>query len=279
MATTSTPATGPAQPLDDSDLLKFAWFPRTFEDALRELAGRAQQETWETDPTTPLNVLSSYARYTFKRLAQEGKLVTSVDNHGLEVISFNTGLFTDNYEAIFALLEKNQNPGRQPWVFKDWLVESDWRLDWFSSRAKPARYFDEPADLIYNPDLLVVANLDHILDDNADRYPADLRANRHRRRMMLQSAIAEAGKRAQMNYKVAVPQFYFGRAGGDRGWMQLLLPLCFDDPRRADLALVVDRADGVYRAFTVLALDMAYRNARLIARPESDWLPIRSFTT
>jgi hypothetical protein len=41
---------------------------------------------------------------------------------------------------------------------------------------------------------------------------------------------------------------------------------------RADLALSVDRVGDVYRAATVLTLDMAYNNARLIARPDRVWL-------
>ncbi|MBK6781771.1 MAG: DUF3825 domain-containing protein [Gemmatimonadetes bacterium] len=142
-----------------------------------------------------------------------------------------------------------------------------------SSRPKPARYFDKPGDLLYDPDVELIPNLDHILDDNVDRYPVDLQGNTHRRRMMLQGAVAEAAKRAQMNYKVAVPQFYFGFEGSGSGRIQLLLPLSFEDPRRADLALVVEREERVYRGFTVLPLDLAYKNARLIARPEGEWLP------
>jgi hypothetical protein len=50
--------------------------------------------------------------------------------------------------------------------------------------------------------------------------------------------------------------------------------LCILQPDRADLALVVDKvhSEKRYRAHTVLALSMAYKNARLIARPYSDWL-------
>ena len=48
---------------------------------------------------------------------------------------------------------------------------------------------------------------------------------------------------------------------------QLLLPLCLEDVNRADLALSIDRVGNVYRAATVLTLDMAYNNARLVATP------------
>ena len=53
-----------------------------------------------------------------------------------------------------------------------------------------------------------------------------------------------------------------------------MLPLCFENPARADLALVVEREERAYRVFTVLPLDRAYNNARLIAKPETDWLPV-----
>lgn len=41
---------------------------------------------------------------------------------------------------------------------------------------------------------------------------------------------------------------------------------------KADLALVIYRQNEVYLASTCLNLDMAYNNARLLARPDSDWL-------
>jgi len=246
---------------------------KAYESRLKELAERAQPEDWSFDAEEPLGVLGNYIRYTYKRLFhQKDKILAAADSGGARIAVFNTGLFTPNYEAIFAFLEANRDSSRQPWVLKDWVVESDRRLGFFQSKPSAARYFDEPAELIYDPDRELIPNLDHILDENVDRYPADLRKNAHRRRMMLQGAVAEAGKRAQMNYKVAVPQFYFGHEGSERGRIQLLLPLCFNQPTRADLALVVEREVYAYRAFTVLPLDRAYSNARLIARPETDWL-------
>ena len=269
-------------PTPTTDLFEFAWIPprspdvpanQGFHSRLKDLSERAQPEPWATDPAQPFAILSNYLRYTFKRLVHEGKVEESVDRGGARVAMFNTGLFTPNYEAIYAFFEANRDPNRQPWVFKDFAVESDRRLSFVATRPKPARYFDKPGDLIYDPDRELIPNLDHVLDDNVERYPNDLQVNSHRRRMVLQGAVTEAGKRAQMSYKVAIPQFYFGHMGSGEGRIQLLLPRCFEDPRKADLALVVEREEHSYRAFTVLPLDLAYKNARLIARPESEWLP------
>ena len=41
-----------------------------------------------------------------------------------------------------------------------------------------------------------------------------------------------------------------------------------------DLALTVTKKNGYYQAHTCLTLDMAYNNARLIAKPESTWLTL-----
>jgi hypothetical protein len=266
------------------NLFDFAWIkPRSpetpankaFESRLKELAERAQPEDWSFGAEQPYGMLGNYLRYTFKRLSQQkGKIAEGIDSSRAKVSAFNTGLFTPNYEAIFAFFEAHRDPQRQPWVLKEWVVESDRRLGFFEVKPRAARYFDNPDELIYNPDLELIPNLDHILDDNVDSYPADLRDNPHRRRMMLQGAVAEARKRVQMNYKVAIPQFYFGREGSEPGRVQLLLPLYFNQPTQADLALVVEKdwSANAYRAFTVLPLDRAYSNARLIAKPETEWL-------
>lgn len=270
IATNTTP--------DPADLFEFAWMPPNFDAKLEDLAGRAQPERWE-EPDYPgtmkLPILGNYIRYTFRRLVEEDKVAFATDENGRQVAAFNTGLFTRHYESLFATFEANTNTEKQPWVLKGWSTLADSRMRPFSSiDVKPARYFSRPDDLIYDPDLELVPDLDHILGENADRFPTSLQANPHLLRLGLDAAIREAGKRAQMNWKTAVPQYYFGHAGRGQGYIQLLLPLCIMQPDRADLALVVDkvRSENRYRAHTVLTLSMAYKNARLLARPYSDWL-------
>lgn len=78
-------------------------------------------------------------------------------------------------------------------------------------------------------------------------------------------------KRVQMNWRLAVPQFYWPK-GIHRGRIQLLLPLRLHANHAADLALVVEREGTRYVGYTILTVSMAYKNARLLSRPESDWL-------
>lgn len=59
----------------------------------------------------------------------------------------------------------------------------------------------------------------------------------------------------------------------------MLLPLCLLNPNiPPDLALVVTKNSkgNYYQGHTCLTMEMAYNNARLIAKPESNWLQIRS---
>lgn len=84
---------------------------------------------------------------------------------------------------------------------------------------------------------------------------------------LLSGAIEDSKRRVKRNYKTAIPQYY-------KGNLQLLLPLCLTSKNKADLALVVDKDNGVYRASTCLTLDMAINNARLIAKPDDEWLKI-----
>ena len=72
-------------------------------------------------------------------------------------------------------------------------------------------------------------------------------------------------KKVIANYKLAVPQYYNGQ-------IQLLIPLYFEDDNKPELTLAVTKKNGYYQGHTCLTLEMAYNNARVIAKPECNWL-------
>lgn len=52
-----------------------------------------------------------------------------------------------------------------------------------------------------------------------------------------------------------------------------MIPLCFTKDDTPDIALILEKRRGNhYQAKTCLTMEMAYMDARLIAKPESDWL-------
>lgn len=256
------------------NLTDFAWFPGGIPAQAAELAMIAQDERWG-EPSSAvqddLSVLLYYLSNTTRRLDEQRRIEFRVDDRGIKVAAFNIGLFTENYEPIFGYLEEN-DPDRQPWRLRAWVTGSDFRMRAFGNHMpEVATYFENPADLLYDRRLELNARLDHIVDDNVDRYPEILRDNRQLRRNALHGAVDEAMKRVQQSYKTAVPHWYWP-PGNNEGHMQLLLPLCLIDPGQADLALVVDRTAHGYAGHTVLPLDGAYKRARLVARPDADWL-------
>jgi len=112
--------------------------------------------------------------------------------------------------------------------------ESERELTDFGRLPELASYFSDPAELLYDTRLPLRKNVDHIIDDNKDRFPEPFRSmqDNYQLRIALDGAIAHASRRIERNYRTAVPQFYQGR-------IQLLLPMCMTNRTRADLALVV----------------------------------------
>jgi hypothetical protein len=249
-----------------SPLFEFAYF-HAWDSHVDDLARMAQAENWEyrfTQNHRPHPILSSYLHYTFGRLEVQKKIGYSPNQSRA---CFNTGLVTPNYEEIFAAFETQRRQDGAPYVFQGFYKESERELLDFGMLPDLASYVDNSADLLYDTRLPLRKNVDHIIDENKDRFPEPFRSmqDNYQLRIALDGAVAHATRRVQRNYRTAVPQFYQGR-------IQLLLPICMTNRSRADLALVVYQQSKVYLASTCLTLDMAYNNARLLARPDSDWL-------
>lgn len=238
------------------------------------LAALAEPEPWEyklTPNPDSFPILRSYIRYTFRRL-REMKDGVSVSKNGRRA-AFNTGLVTLNQEEIFGVLMKHPRPNRQEWKLAGFKKASDRDLvENFGDSLPPlADYFDDPAVLLYDRRCPLIINIDHVLE-NLNRFPKALQENVFMTRQLLEGAQATMRKRVYRNYKTAIPQYY--RDKGREGSVQLLLPICLTNPAQADLALVVEknREENAYLGSTVLTLDMAYNNARLLSRPDMEWL-------
>lgn len=128
-------------------------------------------------------------------------------------------------------------------------------------------YTDDPADFYYDWHRELKVSVRHVMEENLDRFPESLRSDRYGLELRLEAAVGRARERVRRNYKAAVPMWY---PAEDR--VQLLLPLSLTNRDTADLALVVSKHGEYYRGSTVLTMGMAYNNARLLTRPDSDWL-------
>lgn len=231
------------------------------------LAAMAEPEGWayehsEADHRKP--ILYNYIKYTYKRLAEEDKIAIADDGRAL---AFNTGLVTPSQEPIFCYCTPNNMPDNDvQWHFTAWKRKGDNSLSSFSALPEMAHYFDDPTVLVLDPRKELRVNVEHVIADNKDRFPEPYRSmDEYPLQTFLKGAIDNAKERVKRNYKTAIPQYYRGR-------VQLMLPLCIGSPGVADLALVVENHGAFYRASTCLTLEMAYNNARQLARPDKDWL-------
>lgn len=250
-------------------LERFAVLPQ-FEDRLDELSQLAQAEDWNykhTPSTRAKPILHSYLHYTFKRIAEEtGKIAFAENEQQQRLAAFNTGLVTKHYEPIFAAFHANTHKDADsPWVLIGFFTESQAPMTYFAAHPERANYFEDPTELLYDRRLKLVKNVTHIIEDRIGRFPKHYQENGRNLPAILNMAVEQAEKRVAANYKTAIPVFNHGK-------VQLLLPLCLEDPRRADLALVVGREGAVYKGYTILTLDQAYNSARLLTRPDDEWL-------
>jgi Domain of unknown function (DUF3825) len=273
-----------------------------WDDRLHTLAEMAEPERWaylQAPSRSPLPVLDSYVKYTFIRSFDQQKIVEAD-----QLACFNTGLLTPGQEEIFGVFTISEDYDRsQPisatnkkWWLKSWARSGDRMLTDFMEFPRLVEYWNDPRELIFDPKLQVQLNLDHIVKDNLNRFPEELGGKVDKNgvptdlsethddeedevaegaadaqpiplatRNALEGAMKHSIRLAQRSYRMAVPQFYRSR-------IQLLLPLYLRDSKRPDLALTLERHGGWYRAATVLYTDWAYRHARLLARPNSEWL-------
>lgn len=254
-----------------TNLFDFGWFSKTdytFNDYIKELAAKAIPEYWGEDN----KILKNYFSFTFQYLAENynanpenNYIVFSRDN---SAAAFNTGLFDEDYESIFAFFKKNYKQNSQPWFFIGFKTSSDIEMNSFSDLPKRNNYFKNPEELILNPEAEIRINIPHILRDDKNRSRLPRKIQKYSDPMikaLLEGAVTRAKRKVSANYTIAVPQFY-------QRQLQLLLPLELQGNGTPDLALAISFKDGVYSGRTALTLEMAYNNARLITKPETSWV-------
>lgn len=236
-------------------------------------------EKWSYAGKNDFGILKNYLYYTFEKLWKEREASEEdkkqnyiyMDN---DTACFNTGLYDKTWQPIYFYCVKNPIEGFQQWRFTSFYNSYTIKfVDIPSTEVaglQRASYFDEPSSLIYDIKLDIIPQWDHILydEENFLRIPEQLRANgKEFCQNVIDGAIRSVRKRIEANYKTVVPQLYNDK-------IQLLAPLYLTNPETPDLALVLSLSDDkrLYYGHTCLTTEMAYNNARLIARPDSYWL-------
>lgn len=240
-----------------------------FLNKLKYLSRLAENENWHYDSGNPqlsdeekqFGVLFQYIHHTFAKAEEENNIIES-NTHSI----MNTGLLTENGEEIYMLFEINQIENQQKWFLTGFFKTSNHQIpqNLRDKFPKFTDYFDNNTEMLYfDLNLEIHPNFDHILNDHLERLPEDIRAlDIEIIRTILDSAHAGMKKRILRNRQLVVPQYYNKK-------IMYLVPLRIG---KTDVPAAIEKHENSYRLNTIFTKDMAYCNARLLMKPESNWL-------
>ncbi|MCY1713723.1 DUF3825 domain-containing protein [Caproiciproducens galactitolivorans] len=246
--------------------------------ALSQLCPENWGETKYSYTGHPINnpVLHNYIKHVFSKTYEDYENVSD-PNDQKSILNikedkycvFNTGLYDQNFQSIYAYFVPISRPSKDlKWFLDGFYTQYSLSILGVDVFPKKANFFKNSNDFVFNFDYTIIPQYEHIFGDeeNIKRIPETVR-NSQRRIALFNGALDEARKRIDANYKTAVPQYFNGK-------IQLLIPIYLTNLNEPDLALVVtkDEENKHYLGHTCLTMDMAYNNARLIARPDSEWL-------
>lgn len=255
----------------------FYGITKIYNKKLEILSKMAQPEKWtykKIQETDPYRILRNYIYFTYNRVDEENKFIYSPDG---TFRCMNTGLLTIYNQEIVAIFSKNTIRGKQPWFLNGFFKESDkFFTTKFSSLPPLANYFSNTKDLIYDPCLELNLRKEHIIDDNFERFAEAGYSDKAVINILLDSAKTTLEKKLKRNFKLALPFYYHNTETNERK-IQLLAPLYFPGAP-VKLALVLNKvhsdANEYYEGVTVLPVEWAYMNARLITKPDEEWAKI-----
>lgn len=274
-------------------------------DKLREMA---LDENWD-DNGKRNKLLDNYLCYTYARVKYENKIAMSED---MLHACWNTGLVDFRYESIFCYMTRKDVNNRwvfKAFCIKGEDQGKDMGRN-ISKMPENAVYFKDNSLLCQPTEDNLSVDRDHIIREHPSRLPfdwlkqslgedvvkwkegetsedydkriCDLLPKESSSNLLLQTflkqTIDESVKRCQWNYKTAIP--YYDPISQNIGWF---LPLCIRQTEKRDgkekgnllpfAALVVTKGiSGRFQGETIYRLSWAYRCARLVCRPDSDWL-------
>ncbi len=281
-------------------LFDFAFVPN-YPEPLDRLKNLAVNEHWGRGG----RMLRSYFNHMFEKVMDDGLL--TVHPEGRSAI-FHTGLLTRSDQDIYAVFVPNERDDAQDWFFRgfstrDAIGLGDVLAEHEELPVRP-RFIQRPEQAFYSiqsgqPE----CDWPKLILDNISRIPRDLIHDASEDRILLPD-LRDVGKEAyidcleeaaqrladdeglkvmagwfdealdramdilNMDYKLAVPSWH----AKDKS-VALMLPLKVHHSMvNVALAVIWDGEKDYYVGLNLLTLEMAYNNARLIARPEASWL-------
>lgn len=254
---------------------------------LEDLAENTIPEVWTYNvhkSGIPHPILKSYIENLFEKLKHEqGKIFINEDKTHM---IFNSNLLDKYFHEIFVVSEviidgeatKYTNPFRLKSISD--LIKLNFKKEGKQIKREEdlpekAKFFNDINQVIFQTNWIIdrsFEKFEHIIEDRKERFPPDYQKKRiDELARALDNAIDYAVAIAERNYKFIVPQY---RPQDDK--IQLLMPIYLGGSftESPDFALILDPdyENQIYIPQTILPLDAAYQNARLIAKPDDYWL-------
>lgn len=255
-----------------------------YESFLEDIATNAVAEPWSFSnrpSACKYPILKSYLENTFGKLQREtasgaqNKIVQSADGH---YILFNTNLpdTFGNDIVIIAEVRKKVN-GEEYYENPSMFTRGAWEMRRLGfcveNKPQPATFFEDVNEVIFQSSWMIDTSFDHlkhIIQDNRARFPKDYQTKDPQEVSSdLIKGINMAISMAKRNFKYIAPMYR-----PQKDCIQMLMPIYLSGSYREapDFALVLTPDNGIYIPETILPIDGAYQNARLIAMPDEAWL-------
>lgn len=234
---------------------------------LKHLSEISEKEKWYSKDCEVLDILKFYILNVFDQCYKNNLLIEENDYS-----IFNTGLLTSNNEEIYGFFILNYKNNAQKWYFKGFYTESDRNiLHHFTKKPRLASFINNIRDLYFDIDKEIYLNIDHILDDNWDRFDDKIKdKGKFIVQSLVRNGFEQTIKKLKRNNRIALLQYY-------QQQIMYLLPIEFKltDNEKITMALAVEKLPtGHYRGNTLLSVSMCYARARLVMKLDNSWLAI-----
>lgn len=230
--------------------------------------------------------LSFYIKSLFKAI--EGQRVyTELRGNGylyssdFKNLLINTGLIDTYGNFIYLIIQSNTlelqdiNTVCRVMHSKSELLHYGFDREEIKQLPEKFNFVSDVSELIFSAsledfDLDDESHFNHIINERIHRFPKEYQSNGQRNICdKIKSSVEHAIKISKVDYRYIVPKYDIASKS-----IQFIVPLYLDSTygQRPELTLVVAKRDGIWKVFTVLSVEDAYDNARLVSNPSNMWM-------
>ena len=192
----------------------------------------------------------------------------------------NTGLMDQFHNDIFIIdldINNKNIDSKKLEVFnsKIQLLELGFEKDKIVQMPKPVKFYKDKSELIFDGtidefDLDNNNKLNHIIVERISRFPKEYKDySMDVLCGLIRNSIIQAIKMSERDYKYFVPMYNFASDS-----IQFLVPVFLDKSMgsKPEIAAVIGYYKGYWCVNTIIQIEKAYDNARLISSPGATWL-------